>query len=351
MVTLHASDPDDHRLFVDQGSAIFFEVPQEDFSNPLRGIVPFRNQFTAFNLNSIATVYYTDNPDRLYNYNVHTYESGAINDRCITHWNGQVLFLDKKAPYLFLWDGARVHPLDRDRMLTKGIQQWMDFSAGSLLDMRMAVHEDNLMVSFTASGDAPGADANKWLLVSNLTRQNERGTPYFPSTMWKLRANDIIVADGSTDFGQVYFADNVQNYVRRLHDFWDVDPYGDYNQQGANPAAIEANITDITYRLMTGWMGINNFFQATEFWLNADYEGTPALTDTLRIRYRFNGWTEWQDLLVGQVRRIDWIPFPKNAFGREIQFDMPWTTQTARPFLYEMVFKYVPRPYTRRLRA
>jgi hypothetical protein len=290
-------------------------------------------------------VYYTNNPERLYDYNIHTYENGAINDRCITHWNGKILFLDKHPPYLFLWDGARVHPLDTDRKLTKGIQQWLDFSLSSLTGMRMIVHDDNLMVSFTSSGKAPGADALKWILVANLTRQNERGLPYFPATVWNLRANDIVVADGSTDFGQIYFADNVNDYVRRIYDFWDTDPYGDYNDQtGSNPQ-------NITYHLRTGWIGMKSFFQTTEFWLNADYEGIPLTTDALEIRYRFNGWSEWQTLLVGQVRKIDWIPFPKNAYGREVQFDLIWTTKTARPFLYEMVFKYVPRVYTRRLRG
>ena len=346
VVTIHGSDPVNHKQFVDEGDAIFFEVQQEAYSNPVRAMVPFRNQFTVFNLDSISTVYYTNNPSRLYNYAVQTYGNGAINDRCVTYWQDNLLFIDKRPPYLFLWDGARVHELDRDRMLTKGIQEWLDFSVNSLSIMRMDIADDSLFVTFTGSGKAEGSSAGKWMLVINLTRLNNRGIPYFPAVIWDLQANDLVVADHGTDFEQILFTDDNENYIRRLSTIWDPesDQFGDNNNQTGSDA------DPITYRLRTGWIGIGEFFQTKEFLLNADYEGTPAASDTLKIRYRFNGWTEWQDLLVGQVRKVDWIPFPKNAFGREMQFDFLWRTATARPFLYDAKVKYILRPFTRRLR-
>lgn len=340
LVTIHASDPDNHRLMIDQGESIFFEVPQEDYSNPVRAMIPYRNQISIFNLNSISTVYYTNNPDRFYDYNVITYDMGTLNPKTLTYYNGMIIFLGKKEPYLFAFDGARVHELDPERKLTKGIQDWFDLTQTN--EISMDVLNDRLLISFPSLVNASvGADGNNWVCEINMSRLSQRGIKGFPATFHNIPAQDIIVSDASTDFGQVTYIDERENYVRRFYDFYDgtSNVYGDNNDQtGSDPDTI-------TYRLMTGWIGFGgDFFKLTKFLLNADYKGTPAATDTLKIQYRFNGHESWSDLQIGGVRVLNWIPVLKNAFGREIQFNLLWTTKTARPLLYELAFKYVRKP-------
>jgi len=343
LVTIHASDPDDHRKFVDQGESIFFEVPQEDYSNPVVAMLPFKNQIVVFNLNSISSVYYTNNPDRFYDYNVQTYDNGTLNANTVTYWNGNVIFLDRREPYLFAWNGTRVFPLDPDRKITKGLQQWLDLT--QLDEITMDVHKDTLLVGFKSRTHDNGGDGAQWVCAINLSRMNERGIQNYPASFWDIPARHIFVTDSNTDFGQVWYVDSTANYVRRLYDWYD----GTSNVFGDNNNQTGGTVANVTYQLRTGWLQVSDFFKMTEFWMNADYEGAPAATDTLKIRYRMNGWTSWRDILIGQVRKIDWVPVSATAYGREIQFELLWVTKTARPMLFDMQFKYVKMPRLRRI--
>ena len=341
-VTLHGSDVDDHTKFIDEGDPVFFQVPQDRFENPLRAIVPFKNQLAVFNLNSINNVYFTNDSATPFKYTFQADGIGAINARCVSYWNNNIIFLSKTEPYLFLWDGSRTHRLDPQRILTKGIQEWVNFSVAGLASVRMDVHGDVMYVAFTASGDAPGADSNRWVMKINLSRLNERGNPFYPATVDKIRANDIINADASTDAGQLFYTDDSQNYVRRYYDFFDGDSvYGDNNAQtGSEPDAID-------YILQLGWDDFRypGFKRLTEFWLDCDYEGTPVTTDTLKIEYRFAPSGDWQQLLIGATRTEKPIPFPLLEWFKEMQFKFTWTTKTARPFLYGMKIWYQPKKY------
>lgn len=341
VVTFHLSDSEDHKLWVGQGNSVFFQVPQDAYDDPLRCVLPFRNQMTAFNLNSIQNIYYSGDTASPFKVTERVGYPGTINNRTVARWNSNLIFISKTEPYLFLWNGATTLRLDPKRILTKGIQEWLSWATADLLNLRMAVHGDEMRIAFTGSGNAPGADGNRWIIKINLSRLGEGGNPYYPAAVDKIQANDIISADASTDAGQMYYSDNDQNYVSRYYEFWDATPYGDNNSQtGSDPDPIP-------YILQLGWdnFGYEGFKRLNEFWLDCDYEGTPATTDTLKVEYKFASDGTWQQLLIGATRSEKRIPFPVQEWFKEVMFKFTWTTKTAKPLLYGMKMWYQPKKY------
>jgi len=351
MVELHGSDPNDHRKWVDEGDAIFFQVPQEDFSNPLRAILPIRDQFIAFNLNSINAIYYTGNANRPFNYSMITGDAGTLTNRSLCYWQGNIIFIDKREPYLFLFDGAQVHPLDPEHKLTKGVEQNVDWLDAA--NVTLCMSGDNLLVNLKQKVYAPGSVAKRCLLVINMGRLNRRGIAHYPASLWSIPANDIINAAGSTDIGQVYYSDNEANYVRRIMDRYDARitatppfyPFGDNNGVGDDDQhKVGTARQDVTYRLRTGEfdMGFPGLKKVLMARLEADWEGIPTHLHDCHMKYAFNGWTTWNQIKFKAIKEIDWVPLAANAYGSTMQVELYWKTDTARPILKKLLFSFVP---------
>lgn len=346
-VTIQWSDSDDGRLWIDQGNAGFIQAPQDDFSNPLRALYPIGDKMMVFNVDSIGSIVYTNNPDDPYEYRILTRGNGAIHQGCVAPWGNNLLFIDKREPYLFMTNGAQVIPLDPERKIVTAIQDYFDWS--SIMATRLRVVNNVALLSFDTRTNADvETDGKRWIAAISLTRKGPGGNPYYPWGFYNLQSNDILVADEGINIGYTFFSDarpdpiSGNYYVRRLADFFDgANEYGDYNRVGA-PAETQP----IAYILQTGFYGgptkdeEAKWKELMTFTLDGDWEGTPAASDVLRIRYRCEGWTEWGDLLVANVREFGEIPFAPTAQGRTVQYRFEFTSETAIPRIYGYGFTY-----------
>ena len=344
LVTIHWPDSDDGRLFVDQGNAGFIQAPQDDFKNPLRGLYPIGDKMMVFNIDSIGSIVWTNNPDDPYEYRLLTRGAGAIHQQCIAPWGNNLIFIDKREPYLMMTNGSQVIPLDPERKIVTAIQEYVDWS--DILLTRLRVGNNVAYLSFETRNNADaGVDGTRWTAAISLTRKGPRGNPYFPWGFSNLHSNDILVADEGTNVGYVWYSDaqadptDGKYYIRRLAAFYDgANQYGDYNRVVVGPDPVQP----IAYILQTGyWNGDDpSWKEFMTFTLDGDWEGTPAAGDVLRIRYRCEGWDGWSDLLVSNVRKFGEIPFALTAQGREIQFKFEFTSATAIPKIYGYGFTY-----------
>jgi len=347
LVTLHWSDSNDGRCFVDQGNAGFTQAPQDDFKNPLRGIYPVGDKMIVFNVDSIGRMIWTNNPDDPFEYRLMTRGNGAIHQQCIAPWRDNLLFIDKREPYLWMTNGSQVQALDPERKIVTAIQEYVDWD--SILYTRLRVGGNVAYLSFQTRNNADaGVDGTRWMAAISLTRKGPRGNVYFPWGFSNLHSNDILVADEGSNVGYVWYTDaqadptDTNLYVRRLADYFDADNrFGDYNRVVVGPDPVQP----IHYILQTGyWDGGDPVWKEwMTFTLDGDWEGTPAVGDTLRVRYRCEGWDGWRNLLVSNVRKFGEIPFASEAQGREIQFKFEFISATAIPIIYGYGFTWRPK--------
>jgi len=348
-VTVHWSDSDDGRLFIDQGNAGFLQAPMDDFDNPVRALYPLGDRMIVFNTDSIGQIMWTNNPDDPYEYRIITRGSGAIHQGCVAPWQDKLLFVDKREPYFYMLYGNTVRALDPERKIVTAIQDYVDWTLVNLMSMRLRVWHNTALLTFLTRTNADvETTGHRYMAAISLTRKGPRGSPYFPWSFYDLESNDILVADEGANVGLAWFSDaradpvSGNYYVRRMADFFDgANQYGDYNRVGG-----AAETEPVAYMLQTGFWGGRTPDEETQwkefmtFTLDGDWEGTPAAGDVLRIRYRCEGWTGWNDILVSNIRKFGEVPFAITAQGRTIQFRFEFTSETAIPLIYGYGFTY-----------
>jgi len=253
--------------------------------------------------------------------------------------------------------------LDPDRKMSKGFEQYFD--ASDILNVRTSIKGTNFLISFKTitGGNDPDATGQRWLAVCNLRRTNAMGIPGFPWTIWPLETNDLCHSEEGTDFGQCWFTDaharaDGKYYVHQFSDNMTgvANRYGDFNGVVGNPANI------VTY-FRTGWMDYEYMlgmvsrasapvsykrlsgtvpFSLAGFYMDGDWEGTPAVADRIVIYYRFNGWTNWRNLVAPNVRFAKRAGLSPKAYGRYVQFQFMFVSKTARAVLYKIGIKIKP---------
>jgi hypothetical protein len=358
---VHWSDPDNFTHWIDEGIAGFLDADAQNYQNPPRAAEVLRDRLIIFSLDCIGYINPTNDTDVPFEYVPIVREHGTLAQRTIQPWDSNILFIDKRSPYLFMFTGAQIIPLDPDGKMSNGFEQFLD--ATDILNTKLSLQGNNLCICFKSRVDStdPGAAGDRWLATVNLRRSNAAGVPGFPWSMYPVQANDIVFGQEGTDIGSTWFTDAVARtdhkyYVHRFANTLTAvaNRFGDFN-------GVAGNETNVTCYLRTGWMDFAylmqaigkrvsaNFpFRAVRFYIDGDYEGTPAVGDICKVQYRFNGWTTWRDLPVASVKMAQWAPFDARAYGREIQFQIVFVSKTARPVLYRLGMDIVPlRGYMR----
>lgn len=339
---IYWSDSDDGTKWVDEGNSGFMQAPMDDAANPVRCVYPIRGRLTVFNLDSIGHVSYTYNPDSPYRYDIVQRGAGTLSPGTVVPWGDILVFIDKREPFLFGWNGANATPLDPDRKITRGIEQYLDFNQAG--DIRMTRHGDNLRIAFDSRVDNPlSGNTMRMIAEVNLSRKNRQGMRYYPWSIYPVRCNDLVSCDLGVDLKKCYFTDTrgAFKYVHRFSEFYDgSNRFGDFNG---------STKTYITYKYTTGYQDLDTFDvkKLMTFFLNVEFEGSPASGDTLKIRYQFEKQDDWSDLFLGTGRAFRDIPFPPNAYGKAVRFQFLMTSKTARPKLYDYGFRYVTRAISR----
>lgn len=333
----------------DDSTAGFRDAPQEQYQNPIRALRIIGNNLTVINKDTIGHMYKTNIVNDPYRYRQDHSGSGTFNHRTIIPWRDKIIFFDKRPPYLFMWNGTTLFPLDPKGYMVAGIQKYLDLS--DVPNIRLAVTQDNLRVSMAVTNNIrPSGVSVRTVARINLTRVDDQlGIPYYPWSLDSYQANDIVAEDRGSYVGQFYFADARanENWIYREYDFYDSTPYGDYNGSSA---------ANVIYHWRSPYIDCgraNPAFgkmvkQFMTFFLRARWEGTPdAANDTIQIEYRFENWSGWNILVPKQVLQFDEIPFPAEANGREIQLQLTYTTKTSIPIIDEFGFKFRPYPAIR----
>jgi len=342
--TIHWSEATNFLSYVDNEGSGFRQCPQDDLLNAFRGFRIFNDKLTVFNLDSIGELFATGNTAAPFRFRELKRGHGAVHNGAIAYQGDAIWFLDKRAPYLKFWDGYNVidNYASADTIAT-GFEKWLDLD--DLLNVRMTTTAKKLYISFKASTTyaTTGADGNRWLAVISLDKLDRNNLPYHPMSLWKIRCNDIIVADEGTDFGQVYYLDAAPQtlsgtpyyFTRRIADWYDVrddvaNAFGDGNGITGVDASDVANI------LQTGWFKYpgNTWFRALIASVDAEWEGTPSTGTTFSIKYRFDGWNSFATLIVSSVDGVKRYPFAGNAQGRRMQLKFEYTDNQSRPILH-----------------
>ena len=365
---IHYSDPDNFLLWNEDSADAGYDLADGyNYQNPPRALIVLRDRLLTFNLDCIGYLDPTNDADNPYTWKKLTENAGTLSSRTVVGYQGNVVFIDKRPPFVFMFTGQQVVPLDPEGKMSKGFEQYVDFS--KLDTIKACVWGNNLKISIPLQSGNPASSGDaRWLATCNLARKGQIGYNNFPWTMDTIHANDLAQGQESTDYGQCWFTDAVKQtngyyFVNRLGDemtpeTWtdtSVTPsvklplkYGDFNGIAGN-----VNSQNITYLLQTGWMDsdylqkmvtyplvatrlVSYPFHLIRFYLDGDWEGTPAITDVLRIQYRFNGWTDWKNINVLGVKYQQWAPVSGQAYGRMIQFRVYFTSKTARPVLYKL---------------
>lgn len=326
---LHHSDTDDYKLWVGSastGNYGFLLCGQNN--DPVRACVPARDRMWVFKTNEIGYIFNTGNPAAPYAYKQSIKGSGTISQGTLHQWHGDVIFLDKDAPYLFVWTGNQVIPLDPEEKLSKVIPIWFDVA--DFANIRMEVYGNNILITFKTRSTSDGGGA-RWVAAIAANQKNERGERTFPWGFWDISCNDILVADEGTDIGRCLFADDTaydsKGWVRRIGEEYSVE-YGDEGDPTEDPATT-------TYEMWTGYLGDDKTLKRfVTFDIRAEWDGTPAVSDTIQVEYRLDGWTNFETLLISSAQGFKPIPFPSIAVGRKIQLKFKVVTKTFRPHFH-----------------
>jgi len=334
----------------DDTTAGCLEAPMEQYQNPIRGNYIVSNNLTLINRDTIGHVYATGSDVEPFIYSQDHEGSGTFNHRTVLPWKDNLVFFDRRPPYLFRWNGTSLFSLDPQNNMVAGIQRYLDIA--DIPNIRMAIGYDTLLIAMGIVGGT-----TRMLARVNLTRTDANGYQSYPWTLDDIQANDVISNDRGNYTGQVYVADktmypatNGKYYLLRLYDFMDTTlpaPYGDYNGILVNQQPVGV---PITYQWRSGWLnlGTKDFKSLLTFFLRARWEGTPdPATDTLTIGYKIDTWTNFETLKPKEILEYDEIPFPAFAYGREVQIQLTYVTKTSIPIVDEFGFTFRPYPAVR----
>ena len=354
------SDVVDYTKFVGEGTTSGFrQAPQNERTNPARAGAVFQNRLIAFNLNSIGEFYPTGDLASPFRYRELARNVGTIHPKSIYKTDRGIVFLDKRPPYLKMFNGSTLETLDPSKSLEKGIQNWLDASTSELLLTRIGAIDSNLLLSFKSQSTyAPtGTDGQRWTAAINMNRRNRMGQSYYPMNMWSIRMNDLCSSDEGTDFGQCWYTDpdpvanGGKNYyfVRRILGWYDVRAggvgYGD--KRGMTLGGQAVTPTNITYLLRTGFLnfGTDIWKELMTFKLVGEWEGTITSGAKFYVRYRCEKWTVWKYLEINAVSLYaQEIPFDLNDQGQAVQFEFSYTDKASRPILHQIELQVRPKP-------
>jgi hypothetical protein len=263
--------------------------------------------------------------------------------------------VDKREPYLKFWNGYNVvDNYPGADTIAKGFQKWMDLTEAELLKTRFAIRGSTLLASFKVADTyaAVGTDNQRWIAAIYLDKLDRNKIPYYPMSLWKIRSNDILVPTDGTDVGQTYFADAAAQdiggtdyyFLRRIADWFDfrnseVNALGDRNGiTGVDPIDVD-NI------LQTGWLSIGGrWFEALAMAVDGEWDGTPSADTHLSLKYRFEGWNDFQTMIVSAVDGETWYPFAANAQGKRMQLRFEYSDKQSRPVLHRIILRYKVKP-------
>lgn len=356
--TIHWSETTNFLSWVETEGSGFRQCPQDDLLNAFRGMRIFGNQLTVFNLDSIGTLSYTNSSADPFRFSDITRGHGALSDRAIAVAGDGIWFLDKRAPYLKRWNGYNVtdNYKSADTIAT-GFEKWLDLS--DALNVRMTATKEKLFISFKARPTyaSVGTDGQRWLAVVSLNKLDRNNLPYHPMSLWKIRTNDIIHVDEGTDFGQVYYTDAATQtiggtpyyFLRRICDWYDTIS-SEANAMGDRNGITGTAATNIANVLQTGWLTMPGdvWFEALYASVDASWQGTPSTNTTFNVKYRFEGWSSFQTLVVTAVNGLVRYPFPGNAQGRKMQLRFEYTDNASRPILDALHLWLKAKPGVRR---
>lgn len=350
--TIHWSETDNFLSWVETEGSGFRQCPQDDLLNAFRGMRIFRDKLTVFNLDSIGEIFATGSAASPFRYRDLKRGHGAVHNNAIADDGDIIWFVDKRYPYLKFWDGYTVvDDYAGAETIAIGFEKWLDKSLAGLLSVRMTATAKKLYVTFLSSPSSTtyNTDGNRWLAVISLDKVDRNNLPYYPLSMWKIRANDIVVADEGTDIGQIYLASadtktvsgTPYYFLKRIAGWFDIESapltaFGDNNGiTGTDPD----NVVNI---MQTGWLSLpgNTWFELMFLSVDGEWEGTPSAGTTLGIKYRFDEESSFQTVTVASVDGVTRYPVAHNAQGRRMQLRFEYSDNQSRPILHELKIWY-----------
>lgn len=357
------SDTNAFTKWITFGNSSFIDCPASVANQYVRSINIVDGRAIVGTTDIIGEIVYTGNALLPWRFDELEGAAGHVFPRATTTYYGGsiggVIGIDKRVPYLRLFNGNQTQSIDPKQTIEKGCERWVD--ASDLENIRMDVYGSQLLVAFKVqpTDSNVGTDGQRWIADIELNKKNQYGAPYYPFNMWEIKAKDLSVADEGTDFGLLYFIDSsAQNiggtdyyFLRRMLRNSDVVAGG--VGFGDKRGITGVTPSNVTYHFRTGYwdLGTDDFKNFQWFYLSGGWDGTPSVNAQLHIRYRFDNETSFtpvptidRELLFDSVQTQRRFPFSGNAQGRLIQFDMQYTDNQSRPILYKISVGFTRRP-------
>jgi hypothetical protein len=284
---LDYSDSDDYTKFAPPAAGEnsgFIQCPGGGSNDPVRACMPARDKMHVFKADQIGYAYNTGSADAPYVYGTMVDGPGTIGPRTVAEFEGDLVFLDKTPPYVFIYTGNQIISTDPMGKIGDRLAQYIDVSDYN--NFQIIQYGSRIIVmgktTLKTGSEDVGLDGKRWMIVISTNRFDGNGNRYYPWGFWKLPGNSMVVRNDGASIGRFYIADtSVANGGLGTGFIWvlgeDYDKkYGDYNDTGT--ASDKKNIL---YQLTTGFWGGSLMRRWVSFNMEAGWDGSPAVSHTI----------------------------------------------------------------------